>query len=62
MNHYPLWKYMLIGAVIALCTLYALPNLFGEDPAVQISPAYARNEKVDVNLQNTVEAELMTRL
>jgi len=58
MNHYPLWKYMLIGAVIALCTLYALPNLFGEDPAVQISPAYARNEKVDVNLQNTVEAEL----
>jgi len=58
MNHYPLWKYLLIAAVIFVCALYALPNLFGEDPAVQISPAYARDMKIDQALQDTAEAEL----
>jgi len=58
MNQYPLWKYLLIGAVIFVCALYALPNLFGEDPAVQISPAYARDMKIDQAVQDTAEAEL----
>ncbi len=38
-NRYPLWKYLLIAFVIVISTLYALPNLFGEDPAVQVQPA-----------------------
>ena len=38
MNRYPLWKNILIVAVLMLAMVYALPNLFGEDPAVQISP------------------------
>jgi preprotein translocase subunit SecD len=58
MNQYPLWKYILIGVVIFICTLYALPNLFGEDPAVQISPAYARDMEINKGLQDTVEAKL----
>ncbi len=58
MNHYPLWKYLLIAAVIFICGLYALPNLFGEDPAVQISPAYARDTKIDDSVQETVETTL----
>ncbi|HID99068.1 MAG TPA: protein translocase subunit SecD [Thiotrichaceae bacterium] len=58
MNQYPLWKYLLIGTVIFSCVLYALPNLFGEDPSVQISPAYARNMKIDQAMQDTVEAKL----
>ena len=37
MNRYPLWKYLLIGGVLALGLLYTLPNFFGETPAVQIS-------------------------
>ncbi|MEZ5540499.1 MAG: protein translocase subunit SecD [Pseudomonadota bacterium] len=37
MNRYPIWKYLLIAAVMVVGTLYALPNLYGEDPAVQIS-------------------------
>ncbi len=36
-NQYPLWKYVIIVAVLAVGTLYSLPNLYGEDPAVQIS-------------------------
>jgi len=37
MNRYPLWKYLLLVVVIAGGCLYALPNLFGQDPAVQIT-------------------------
>lgn len=58
MNQYSLWKYFLIGAVIFICALYALPNLFGEDPAVQISPAYARDMKIDEAVQNQAENTL----
>ncbi|MFV2031845.1 MAG: protein translocase subunit SecD [Gammaproteobacteria bacterium] len=36
-NHYPLWKYILLVLVILTGALYAAPNLYGEDPAVQIS-------------------------
>jgi preprotein translocase subunit SecD len=37
LNHYPLWKNLLIVAVILVCGFYALPNLYGKDPAIQIS-------------------------
>ncbi len=36
-NQYPWWKNLLIVAAMAIGILYALPNLYGEDPAVQIS-------------------------
>lgn len=36
-NQYPLWKYLLILAVVLIGVIYALPNIYGEDPAVQIS-------------------------
>jgi len=38
MNQYPIWKYVLIITVVLTGVLYALPNLYGDDPAVQISP------------------------
>lgn len=37
MNRYPFWKYLLIVFVIVLGVVYALPNLYVPDPAVQIS-------------------------
>lgn len=37
MNHYPLWKYLFILFVVAAAALYALPNLYPNVPAVQIS-------------------------
>lgn len=37
LNRYPLWKYLLILIVLAAGLIYSLPNLFPEDPAVQIS-------------------------
>ncbi len=36
-NQYPWWKNLLIVVVIAIGALYALPNLYGEDPALQVS-------------------------
>ncbi|HEB81788.1 MAG TPA: protein translocase subunit SecD [Gammaproteobacteria bacterium] len=37
MNQYPLWKYILLVVVLLFSSIYALPNLYGEDPAVQVS-------------------------
>ncbi|MDI5922384.1 protein translocase subunit SecD [Halomonas sp. LR5S13] len=37
LNRYPLWKYLLILVVLLAGLVYSLPNLFPEDPAVQIS-------------------------
>jgi preprotein translocase subunit SecD len=36
-NKYPLWKNLLILAVLIVGAVYALPNLYGEDQAIQIS-------------------------
>lgn len=38
LNKYPLWKNLLIVFILLLGFIYAAPNLFGDDPAVQISP------------------------
>ncbi len=37
LNQYPLWKYILLVVVILFGTIYAAPNLYGQDPAVQVS-------------------------
>ncbi|MCZ6667755.1 MAG: protein translocase subunit SecD [Gammaproteobacteria bacterium] len=36
-NQYAPWKYILLSLIVLLGLLYATPNLYGEDPAVQIS-------------------------
>ncbi|MBK2111483.1 protein translocase subunit SecD [Francisella tularensis subsp. novicida FSC159] len=36
-NQFPLWKNILIVIVLALAIFYALPNVFGKSPALQIS-------------------------
>jgi preprotein translocase subunit SecD len=46
LNKYPLWKQLLIVVITVAGLLYALPNLYGEDPAVQVS-ASARGVEVD---------------
>jgi preprotein translocase subunit SecD len=37
LNQYPLWKYILLVVVLLFSSIYALPNIYGEDPAVQVS-------------------------
>ena len=59
MNRYPIWKYVIIAIMLALGTLYSLPNLFGEAPAVQVSPGKA-SVKVDTSTLQRVEQALAT--
>ena len=56
MNKYPLWKYLLVLIVVLAGLIYALPNFYGEYPAVQISPT--RTTKVDQALLSLVEDRL----
>ncbi|MFT5373144.1 MAG: preprotein translocase subunit SecD [Lysobacterales bacterium] len=49
MNQYPLWKYILILMVIIIGTIYALPNLYGEDPAVQVTSARSSDLPLDLS-------------
>ena len=56
MNRYPLWKYLLIAVVVVLGALYAAPNLYSDDPAVQI--AGSRKAVVTDETLKQVEATL----
>ena len=60
MNRYPLWKYLVILVVTLIGLLYALPNLFGEAPAVQVSAGRA-TVKVDTGTLSAVEQALATQ-
>jgi len=57
-NRYPLWKYLLILAIVVVGIVYFLPNLYGEDPAIQVSAT--RTTRVDAVTQSQVEAALRT--
>ncbi|WP_374378885.1 protein translocase subunit SecD [Pseudomonas fluvialis] len=37
LNKFPLWKYLLILAVLVIGFIYSAPNLYPDDPAIQIS-------------------------
>jgi preprotein translocase subunit SecD len=41
MNKYPGWKYCLLAIIIVVSLIYALPNLYGEEPSIQISSTTA---------------------
>lgn len=52
MNQYPLWKNMMVVVVIILGVWFALPNFYGEDPAVVIAKenglAFSQLETSDI--------------
>lgn len=56
LNQYPLWKYLLLAIVLLAGTLYALPNLYGEDPSVQVSHrTQAMSETDRLLIEKTLE-------
>jgi len=57
MNRYPVWKYAIIVIVLLVGLIYALPNFFGEAPAVQVSSAKS-TVKVDAGTQARVAEAL----
>ncbi|QWA12416.1 protein translocase subunit SecD [Sodalis ligni] len=59
LNRYPLWKYIMLILALLVGLLYALPNLYGEDPAVQITGARgaAASETTLVQIQNVLKEQ-----
>lgn len=58
LNKYALWKYLLILFIVLIGALYALPNIYGSDPAVQISAT--KSAPVDKTLIERVTKKLKT--
>ena len=56
LNRYPLWKNLMVIFLVAIGVLYALPNLYGEDPAVQISGT--RGQEADSGVLSEVQTVL----
>ena len=56
LNQYPFWKHIIIIVVLVIGCFFALPNLYGEDPAVQISAA--RGTVVDETLVTRISEQL----
>ena len=57
MNQYPAWKYVLIIVILLVGGLYALPNLFGEDPALQVTSS--RGFPLPPGIEATIEDALV---
>ena len=56
MNQYPAWKYLLLIFILVVGVIYALPNLYGTDPSLQISGT--RNNEIDQAVTDGVSAAL----
>ena len=54
---YPAWKYVLILFVMVISTLYALPNLYPDEPAIQITGAKA-GSSIDQSVLNQAKDAL----
>jgi preprotein translocase subunit SecD len=57
MNRFPLWKYALLILVVGFGFIFALPNLYAPDPAIQIT-GNSRAAKVDESLLRTASDAL----
>ncbi|QOL25440.1 protein translocase subunit SecD [Thalassotalea sp. LPB0316] len=57
LNKYPLWKTLMVLFIVAISALYAAPNLYGEDPAVQISGlrGYEANEATLATVESALK-------
>ena len=58
-NKFPWWKNLLVAIIILLGFFYALPNLYGEDPALQISGTHGI--EVDSTVSSQVQSVLESK-
>jgi preprotein translocase subunit SecD len=59
MIDYPKWKFGLVAVVLLLAILYALPNIFAQEPAVQLSAN--RGSSIDQVLEESIKGSLQGR-
>ena len=53
-NRYPLWKNVLLIVLAVLAVIYAIPNLYSEDPVVQISSDTAMDAHIILKQTQTI--------
>ncbi|MDQ7985702.1 protein translocase subunit SecD [Pseudomonas sp. G34] len=56
LNKYPLWKYLLIAVVLIVSLIYSAPNLYPDDPAIQISGASSAQTIAQADLDRISKA------
>ena len=56
MNQYPLWKNITILVIVLIGALYALPNIYDQNPSIEITGS--RDKTVDQALHDAVKARL----
>ncbi len=56
LNKYPIWKNLLILAVVVLAFIYAAPNLYPPDSAIQVTPSRAGAEMSERTLEDVHKA------
>ncbi len=57
-NHFPLWKNLLVLIVFGIGIIYSLPNLYGDDPSVQVSST--QTTLIAQDQANQIESEIKT--
>ena len=57
-NRYPLWKNILVAVVMVAGLVVALPNLFGEDPALQVT--FEKSGKIDAASAEEVQRSIQS--
>lgn len=62
LNKYPLWKNLLLILLICIGFIYAAPNIFGEDPAVQVSgvPGISVSDQLLNQITDTLNSNHLT--
>ncbi|QGZ30275.1 protein translocase subunit SecD [Stutzerimonas stutzeri] len=56
LNRFPLWKYLLILVVLGIAFIYSAPNLYPDDPAVQITGAATSLDVTEADLDRASKA------
>ena len=62
LNKYPLWKYLLILAVLVVGVIYSVPNLYPDDPALQISASSTERTVTPADVQRVNAALAQAQL
>jgi len=59
LNQYPMWKNLLIVMVVLVGAFYALPNIYDQDPSIEITAT--KEQPVDQALYDQLKAQLDSR-
>lgn len=56
LNTFPRWKYALLAVIVVVGLIYALPNIYGEDPSVQVIGL--QGAKIDASVEDKIKSSL----